>query len=101
MSGANAVVPRYGRLLDIRRAAEYLGITEEQLRREIRARRIRVLRRGRAIGIYEAWCDQYVEAQTTAPAASVRGFAPSIAQSVDRPLGIQDLLPPKRLIRVR
>lgn len=76
-----------GKLLTVAAAAERLGMDEPTLRREIRARRLNVLRRGRAIGVYERWCDLYVETHTEAPTGRSRGVVDAF-ETAEPPAGI-------------
>lgn len=88
------VAPKLGRLLSTRDAAAYLGMSMMRLRRLIAKNKIRVLRDGR-LGIYERWCDEFIEQRSTQATR-----AGAVAQEPARTAtttGIDDLLPAKRL----
>lgn len=89
-----------GRLLEVPAAAEYVGLTPKQMSRQIAARRVRVLRAGRKIRIYERWLDEFRDAHTSAPDGDSRGIAPEIAQPATVPCSLRDLMPRVRQIKV-
>ena len=89
-----------GKRLTVAQAADALDLNEDQLRREIAARRIRVLRRGRAVSIYERWLEEYIAANSVAPTRDARGTVPEESPSVMSD-SLRVLTPRKRQIRVR
>lgn len=89
-----------GRLLDVKGAAIYLDLTVAQMRRHIKARRVRVLKPGRKVQIYERWCDEFRASFTVEPTGQTRGFIPDDDVTYAAPIKLRDLLPRQRLIRV-
>jgi hypothetical protein len=82
-----------GELLDVRKSAGYLGITETAMRQLIRMRRVRVLHLGRRLGCYAAWLDEYRATNTVEPTGNTRG---ALAPLPLEPLRPEDVKPRER-----
>jgi hypothetical protein len=92
-----AVASPLGRLFEVPACAAYLDITEAQLRRHIQARRIRILRAGRKVQIYETWAEEFRQTFTVEPAATSRGSVPDEAPTPQR---VREMMPARRQMRV-
>ena len=95
---AKATLRERGQLLTVEEAAPRLGMKAATVRREIRAGRLKVLRRGRSIGIYESWLEEYVETHTQQ--ARIETGSIEAERTSERPTGIKDLLPRTFALRV-
>jgi|SRR5581483_156982 len=87
-----------GRLLSIRDAASYLGMDEKKLRQQVRNRRVRFLRLGRSIQIYEKWLDEFIAANTFDATGNNRGALTEDEILPSRVVDIRDLVPKKSLL---
>jgi excisionase family DNA binding protein len=61
---AAPITSPYGRLFAYAEAAEYLGLSYYQVRRLVATRKIRALH-GVQTRIYERWCDEFIERNST------------------------------------
>lgn len=84
-----AIVNPLGVRLTTHEAAAYLGLTLRQLRRLIEQRKIRVLRDGGELGIYEAWLTEYLERYASAVVDPNRH---EVEPDAYHPTGIDDLV---------
>ena len=75
---APAIVPVCGRLLSLRAAATYLGVSERRMRRLIAKTEVAVMRsaRGRVLGLYQADLDDWRDRRRQPARTERAGMAP-------------------------